>query len=228
MPGRGNNKITDQFHDPVERFIPLILKLLVYLWLIYFFYQAIITFAGYQPGVVWPLMLSTFRMFTFLPIHEAGHLIFRWFGTTLMFLGGSFWQIMFPLLWFLIAQKQRSHVAPFPLFWVGENMMDVSLYIRDAPIRQLPLLGGHKVGHDWFNLLSMWNMLDSADILADLVFYLGIIICVGAIGAGIYLSFFTFFRTQNIVPVSNTEISPQTDVKDKLDRMLDEEENKIS
>jgi hypothetical protein len=145
-----------------------------------------------------------------------------------MYLGGSFWQIMFPLLWFLIALKQRSHVAPFPLFWVGENMMDVSLYIRDAPVRQLPLLGGHKVGHDWFNLLSMWNLLDSAEIFSDLVFYSGIIICVGAIGAGIYLAFFSFFRFQNALPGTNPYTTSQTEFEVKLDRMLDEEENKTS
>lgn len=107
-----------------ELWIPLSLKLTVYLWLTYFLYQAATTFYEYQPGQSWPFMLSIFRTFTFLPIHEAGHFLFMFFGRTLHILGGSFWQIMFVALWFVIGLRQRSHVAPFPLFWVGENMMD--------------------------------------------------------------------------------------------------------
>ena len=180
--------------DPIERYGPLALKLLVYGWLTYFFYQAVTTFDEYVPGQYWPFMLSTFRMFTFLPIHEAGHLIFSLFGRTLMILGGSFWQIVFPLLWFIIAAKQRSHVAPFPLFWVGENFMDVSLYMRDATLRQMPLLGGHKSGHDWHNLFTDLGMLDSAETFADVIFYLGIVISLVAIAAGIALAVRTFFH----------------------------------
>ena len=179
--------------DPIERWVPLALKLLVYGWLSYFFYQAIITFDDYTAGKQWPFLLSMFRMWTFLPMHEAGHLIFILFGRTLNILGGSFWQIMFPALWFAIALKQRSHVAPFALFWVGENMMDVSLYMRDAPWRLLPLLGGHKSGHDWYNLFTMWDLMDSAELFADLFFLGGILICVGAIGAGVFLAVRSFF-----------------------------------
>src|ERR1043165_5313097 len=136
--------------DGIENWIPLSLKLSVYLWLSYFFYQAIITFYEYQPGHPWPFMLNMFRMFTFLPIHEAGHFLFMFFGRTLNILGGSFWQIAFMAIWFVIALRQKSHVPLSALFWVGDNMMDVSLYMRDAPRRWLPLLGGHASGHDWY------------------------------------------------------------------------------
>lgn len=80
-------------------------------------------------------------------------------------------------------------------------MMDVSLYIRDAPVRHLPLLGGHKSRHDWYNLLSDWNALDSAESLADLMYYSGVIMCFGAIGAGIFLAFWSFFRPKPVLQV---------------------------
>ena len=105
-----------------------------------------------------------------------------------MFLGGSLLQVLLPLAWFLVAVRQRSDAAPFPLFWVGENMKDVSLYMRDAPVRQLPLLGGHKSGHDWFNIFSRWDMLQSADTISDVTFIFGILVCVGAIAAGCALA----------------------------------------
>ena len=201
---RGGDVISSEalVPDPIERYGPLALRLCVYGWLSYFFYQAVTTFDEYVPGQYWPFMLSTFRMFTFLPIHEAGHLIFSMFGRTLMILGGSFWQIAFPLLWFIIAAKQRSHVAPFPLFWTGENIMDVSLYMRDATLRQMPLLGGHKSGHDWHNLFTDWGMLDSAETIADVMLYLGIVISLGAIAAGITLAFRSFLHPVSpLVPI---------------------------
>jgi hypothetical protein len=209
-PGGENLKQTDQ-RDPVERFVPLAFKLIVYGVVTYFFVQAATTFAGYTPGQSWPFFLSIFRTFTFLPIHEAGHLIFRFFGRTLNILGGSFWQVMFPLLWFIVALRQRSHVAPFALFWVGENLLDVSLYVRDAPVRQLPLLGGDPSGHDWHNLLAEWNMMDSAETLADSLYYAGFIISTGAILSGVFLAFRSFLLPASPVQYPESK-SPAEDI----------------
>jgi hypothetical protein len=118
--------------DPVARYVPLILRLSVYLFLGWFLIEAIPIFYAYSPSEPWPRVVWLLRTFTFLPLHEGGHFLFILFGRTLYALGGSFWQIMFPVLWFAIALRQKSQVAPFPLFWAGENMMDVSLYIRDS------------------------------------------------------------------------------------------------
>ena len=193
--------------DPLERIVPLSLKLGLYAILVLFLYQAATTFASYKPGVPWPGLLSVVRTFIFLPLHEGGHFLFMLFGTTIMLLGGSFWQITFPLLSFAIALKKRSQVAPFALFWAGENMMDVSLYIRDAPVRRLPLLGGHKSRHDWYNLLTGWNAIDSAESLADVLYYVGVIICIGSIAAGILLAFLSFFRPKALVRVPSVKES---------------------
>ncbi len=175
--------------DPLERWIPLGLKIFVYFLLLVYLIQAAEAFYEYVPGRSWPFLLAAIRNGIFLFIHEGGHALFMFFGRTLNILGGSFWQIMFPLLSFVIALRNRSHfIAPFALFWVGTNMMDVSLYMRDAPVRMLPLLGGHKVGHDWWNLFRQWEMLDSAGAWADFFYFTGLLISIAALAGGVYLA----------------------------------------
>ncbi len=134
----------------------------------------------------------------FLFIHEGGHFLFSMFGRTLYILGGSFWQVMFPFLSFLLALRTANRIAPFPLFLTGFNLMAVSLYMRDAPLRQLALLGGDKSRHDWFNLFTQWDMLDSAGTIADITYYLGFVVCLGSILAGFYLAYRSFFNPKLI------------------------------
>jgi hypothetical protein len=150
---------------------------------------------SYTPNVYPPRLIWIFRTFTFLPLHEGGHILFILFGRTLYALGGSFWQIMFPVLWFAIAAKQKSQVAPFPLFWTGENMMDVSLYIRDSQDMVLPLLGGHKSGHDWHFLLTKWDLIDSCQEIADVMYFLGVAISIVAIIGGIVWAVVAFIES---------------------------------
>ena len=217
--------------QPAERFVPLLYKSGVYAFLTVFLLQAMQVFSSCDPGVTWPGLIWVFRTFTFLPLHEGGHVIFMFFGKTLHALGGSFWQIAFPLLWFIIALGQKSQVAPFPLFWVGENMMDVSLYIRDAPVRVLPLLGGRRSGHDWYYLLSQWDLLDSADMLADLMFYTGIFICVAAITAGIAWAVVVYIKSGQKTPTVRwtvAKVAPAPTVDVRLDRELARRERQKS
>lgn len=175
--------------DPLERYLPLGLKLAVYLLLVIYLIQAADVFYEYVPGQPWPFLLAMIRNGIFLFIHEGGHALFFLFGRTLSILGGSFWQIVFPLLSFIIAVRKGSHfIAPFALFWTGTNMMDVSLYMRDAPVRMLPLLGGHKMRHDWWNLFRDWGMLDAAGTWADIFYTGGLLVAIGSICWGVYLA----------------------------------------
>ena len=214
--------IVSPIQDPLERWVPLSLKLALYGFLSYYFYQAAETFIEYRPLQHWPMLLSTFRMFTFLPIHEAGHLFFSFFGRTTMILGGSIMQVGLMFIWFLIALRERSHVAPFPLYWVGINLMDVSLYVRDAQFRALPLLGGDSSGHDWYNLLTNWNALDSAGTLADVLYLSGIIIAGGGIASGVVLAFTRFVRSP-LPPIPLPKGIPSAmHVEDILDQSLEQ------
>jgi len=170
----------------IERLTPLGLKILLFLFCLWMLFQAAEAFMVLMPRPILPAPLSFIRMFIFLPLHEGGHMLFYLFGRTMTSLGGSFWQIAFPFLSFLIAVRQRATVVgPFALFWTGLNMMDVSLYMRDAPHRILPLLAGHKSGHDWWNLFRTWDMLDSAESWADLFYYGGIFVSGLSIVAGL-------------------------------------------
>jgi hypothetical protein len=219
--------VVSPIQDPLERWAPLALKLTLYGFLTYYFYQASITFVEYRPLQHWPTLLSTFRMFTFLPIHEAGHLFFSFFGRTTMILGGSIMQVLLMLIWFLIALRERSHVAPFPLYWVGINLMDVSLYVRDAQFRALPLLGGDSSGHDWYNLLTQWNALDSAGTIADVLYLSGVAVAGGAIATGIFLAFTRFVHVV-IPPVPLPKgVPPIAHVEDILDRSFEQREKKF-
>jgi hypothetical protein len=182
--------------DPVARYVPLLLRLMVYVFLTVILIQAIPIFYSFSPTEPWPRLFWLIRTFTFLPLHEGGHVLFIFFGRTLHAFGGSFWQVMFPVLWFAIAMKQKSQVAPFPLFWAGENMMDVSLYIRDAQDMVLPLLGGHKSGHDWHYLLTRWDFIDSCQEIADVVYFMGLIIAIAAIVGGVVWAGVAFKRTE--------------------------------
>lgn len=184
--------------DPIERYGPLAAKLLLYLILSIYFLQAVDVFSEVRPYAAAPFLFAAIRNGIFLFLHEGGHFIMFPFGRTLSILGGSFWQIMFPFLSFLIGLRQRSHVvAPLMLFFTATNMMDVSLYMRDAPLRRLRLLGGDKAGHDWWNLFRQWDMLDSAETVADIMYVTGLLVSVLSLGAGIFLA---FYRSKNPLP----------------------------
>ncbi len=205
--------------DPVERWVPLAATLALYAALLFLFIEASSAFREYVPLQPWPFFLSMFRMFTFLPIHEAGHLLFSFFGRTLHILGGSFWQIMFMVIWFVIALRQRSRTAPIAAFFVGENMMDVSLYVRDAQYMALPLLGGESSGHDWKNLLTAWDALSSAETIADLLYFGGWIIGAASLAAGVGIAVRRFLRPP-AVPAVPAESDDSSDVGDTLAHRL--------
>ena len=99
-----------------------------------------------------------------LPFHEFGHVLFRPFGQWLMFLGGSLFQCLLPLLpagYFLFWQRQPFSAAVC-LWWCGQNFIDLAPYIGDARAMALPLVGEwsdevvslRSLRHDWHNILE--------------------------------------------------------------------------
>lgn len=121
-----------------------------------------------------------------LIFHEAGHVIFMLFGQFIYILGGSLFQIIFPLLFvFYFYRKEEYFSASLLLFWVGQNIINVSVYASDAIVMQLPLLGGDSSQHDWNNLLQMSGVLQYTNEIGSGIFITGIIVIVIAI----YFSF---------------------------------------
>jgi len=178
-----------------------VLELILYAFLAYVFYLSANQFKDEQSLFRVRSVILFFFHTMFLYLHEGGHFLFSLFGRTLYILGGSFWQVMFPLLAFLFALRDRSRIAPLPLFLTGFSLMDVSIYVRDAPLRRLPLITRDKSGHDWSNLLRGWGMLDSAETFADITYALGFLFGLSAVLAGFYLAVRTQFKPQAVAGV---------------------------
>ncbi len=117
-----------------------------------------------------------------LIFHEAGHVIFMFFGEYIHIIGGTLMQILVPIVLSYYFYYNKDHFsASLLLFWVGQNFINISIYAGDAVAMELPLLGGDNVGHDWNNLLSSLNLLNYTDQVAASLYFMGIIIMVFAI-----------------------------------------------
>jgi hypothetical protein len=93
-----------------------------------------------------------------LIVHEGGHFLCAWFGSTLELYGGTILQLAVPLL--LAAAFVRRAEAPgvsLCLVWFFQNFLNVARYLGDARAQELPLVGGGE--HDWFNILGRWHLL---------------------------------------------------------------------
>jgi hypothetical protein len=120
-----------------------------------------------------------------LLIHEAGHLIFRLLGEFITIAGGSLFQVIMPALFVGYFCYQRNfYSASLVLFWVGESILNVSVYAADAATLQLPLLGGEGTLHDWNYLLTNLNLLSATAQVAGVIRLLGtIVIALAATGS---------------------------------------------
>lgn len=76
-----------------------------------------------------------------LPIHEAGHLFFSYFGETLHLWGGTIFQLLIPaLLALYFAAQEQLPGTTFCIFAFFHSLTGVATYMSDAISRALPLL----------------------------------------------------------------------------------------
>jgi len=125
-----------------------------------------------------------------LAFHEFGHVLFGPFGRFMGILGGSLFQVMMPLIVMVAFIRQGdSFEAAIMLWWAGQNFIDISPYISDGEYRGLPLIMGMgEEAHDWGNLLTMMNAVESAYAFGRFSFLLGsVIILVSLVWAGYVL-----------------------------------------
>jgi hypothetical protein len=59
------------------------------------------------------------------------------------------------------------------MLWLGQNLISISVYIRDAIPMNLSLLGGDYVTHDWNYILGELGLLPQSILIADMVTILG-------------------------------------------------------
>ncbi|MDR1163062.1 MAG: hypothetical protein LBM17_04395 [Candidatus Accumulibacter sp.] len=137
---------------------------------------------------------ATFMHSILLPFHEAGHLIFYPLGEFMRMLGGSFFQVAFPLgiAYAFHTRKADSFAAGVCLWWGGASLIDLSPYIWDALDPVLPLAEG--VEHDWVYLLGHFGIIDHAHTLSMLVHHVGALLMI----VGVLCSSSFLYETEKI------------------------------
>lgn len=99
----------------------------------------------------------------FLPIHEGGHLLFRWFGETLYVMGGTILQLGVPLaIAVYFTFRRQASGAAFAAFFFFENFLNVGTYMADARTQSLPLVtvgDSDFVEHDWTTMFEKLGLL---------------------------------------------------------------------
>ncbi len=102
-----------------------------------------------------------------LAFHEAGHIFLMPFGSTLHYLGGTIGQLAVPALlaaYFLVVGPTRPLGAAVCVWWTGENLLNISIYMADARDLALPLVGGGD--HDWNELFYRFGLLAQDSVRA--------------------------------------------------------------
>lgn len=141
------------------------------------------TFYGraHMPFVLW--IIDAIDLF----IHEGGHFVFGLMGRFIYFMGGSLTQVVLPSLAVWVFLKSGYRTLIMTLYWLGHNLVNVSVYIGDAPYRRLPLISDSAI-HDWHWIFSRIGDMNLAGPVSSTLLTLGIAACSGAvITAGYFL-----------------------------------------
>lgn len=115
--------------------------------------------------------------------HEGGHVVFGFLGAFMSVLGGSLVQVALPaacVAYFWRAGQPAAAAAT--LFWAGESLTHVAVYVADAETMRLPLHGGPGVIHDWNYLLGRAGLLGWAAGLGRAAFIIGMLSILLALG----------------------------------------------
>lgn len=166
-----------QFKSDIFHIIKLTFGIILWIYLAYLLYFLIFRYdpanRTYNPPfIIWVIDLIN------LFIHEAGHFFFKIFGKTIYYLGGSLMQIILPFALFIVSVRSNFLHSFLPAFWTGESLINVSMYIKDAPYKQLKLISKN-LTHDWNWILR--NNLTMAETLSLMIFICGLIFCVFSI-----------------------------------------------
>jgi hypothetical protein len=129
-----------------------------------------------------------FADFVNLPIHEAGHYFFSWFGQTIMILGGTLGELLVPLFCaaFFFFHRQTYGLV-FSLFWFFENFLYIGTYMADARIGILPLVNSDE--SDWTILFGQWGVLPYDQRIGQFtrqLGWLGMVAVVAWLGCRVY------------------------------------------
>src|SRR3970040_2622254 len=102
------------------------------------------------PGIILGILDGANLIF-----HQARPVLFLVFGEFLQILGGSLTQVAIPAMcvaYFALRRQPAASAAA--LFWTGESLTNVAIYVADARRLALPLLGGGGGVHGRKHLLG--------------------------------------------------------------------------
>jgi len=112
----------------------------------------------------------------FVPIHEGGHLLFRFFREWISVAGGGL-QLFVPFaLATYFAFKRQTPGTAFCAFFFFEQFLPTATYMADARAQELQLItvgDSEDVIHDWFYLFSHAGVLEHDKQIAAVVRILG-------------------------------------------------------
>jgi hypothetical protein len=113
----------------------------------------------------------------FVPIHEGGHLLFRFLGEFASIAGGTILQLLVPFLLatYFLFRRQSQGVA-FCAFFLFEQFLPIATYMADARAQDLPLLtvgDAEYVIHDWNYLFGKLGLLEHDVQIAGAVRLIG-------------------------------------------------------
>jgi hypothetical protein len=118
-------------------------------------------------------VLSHLVDLVFLPIHEGGHLLFRFFGEWIMVAGGTFLQLFVPFaLAVYFAFRRQVPGTAFCAFFFFEQFLPVAIYMADARCQCLEYVtvgDPDQAIHDWFYLFSSVGVVDHDTQIAAVV-----------------------------------------------------------
>jgi len=107
-----------------------------------------------------------------LAFHEAGHVFLGFFGRFISMLGGTLFQLLLPAVCLVHLLRRGSNLGwQLCLFWLGQNLLNVSVYAGDAIKQTLPLVGGGE--HDWTYLLTELGLIAHPSAVAGFIFLCG-------------------------------------------------------
>ncbi len=104
-----------------------------------------------------------------LAFHEAGHVFLGFFGRFISMLGGTVFQLLIPAVCLVHLMRRGANLGwQLCLFWLGQSLLNISMYAGDAVKQSLPLVGGGE--HDWNYLLTETGLLAQTGLVAKLIF----------------------------------------------------------
>ena len=151
-------------------------------------------FTLYFAWIAYDPMRGSFLDMVDLPIHEAGHLIFRVFGEFAGIAGGSLFQVIVPAVFVgYFWWNEKHYSAAIVLFWLGQSILNVFVYAADAVVMQLVLISGLTGAegsfHDWNWMLTELGLLSYTKSTAGMIRLAGTFTIIAAAVLSIYYSF---------------------------------------